>query len=72
MMGRITATEDETDNYQMKSINRTVSEAALSPDGQVMAIIAYGEVYVRNIDENSPTRRDRPMPPCANAKSVSA
>ena len=53
----ITANEDEDDNFQLKSINREVDEAALSPDGKVMAFAAYGEVYVRNIEEKSPTRR---------------
>jgi tricorn protease len=54
---RITASEDEADNYKIKSIDREVSQAALSPDGKAMAMIAYGEVYVRNIEEKSPTRR---------------
>lgn len=53
----ITANEDEDDNFQLKSINREVGEAALSPDGKVMAFAAYGEVYVRNLEEKSPTRR---------------
>lgn len=53
----ITANEDEADNYEIKSINRTVSEAALSPDGKVMAMVAYGEVYVRHVDDKSPTQR---------------
>lgn len=53
----ITAVEDDRDNYELKSINREVSEAVLSPDGQVMASIAYGRVYVRNVDDKSPTRR---------------
>lgn len=53
----ITAVEDDRDNFELKSINREVSEAALSPDGQVMAMIAYGRVYVRNVDDKSPTRR---------------
>jgi tricorn protease len=54
---RLTASEDENDNYELKSIGREVSEAALSPDGQVMAMIAYGEVYVRNVEDDHPTRR---------------
>lgn len=51
------ATDDEDDNFLVKSIGREVSEAALSPDGQVMAQVAYGDVYVRNVEEKSPTRR---------------
>jgi len=53
----IHANEDENDNYELKSINREISEAALSPDGEVMAMVTYGEVYVRNIEDDSPTRR---------------
>jgi tricorn protease len=53
----ITASEDELDNFELKNVQREVSEAALSPDGKVMAMVAYGEVYVRNIEEKSPTRR---------------
>ncbi len=54
---RITAPEDELTNFEIKPIGREVSEARLSPDGQVMAYIAYGEVFVRNVDDDSPTRR---------------
>lgn len=53
----ITAPEDELTNYEIKPIGREVTEARLSPDGQVMAYIAYGEVFVRNVDDDSPTRR---------------
>lgn len=53
----ITAVEDARDNYELKSVNREVSEAALNPGGKVLATIAYGRVYVRNIEDNSPTRR---------------
>ena len=53
----IYANEDERDNYQLQSIDREISEAALNPDGKVMAYIAYGEVYVRSLEEKSPTRR---------------
>jgi tricorn protease len=54
---RILASEDDTDNYELKQIDREVTEAALSPDGKVMAVVAYGEVYVRNVEDGSPTRR---------------
>ena len=53
----IRATEDEFDRQELKKIDREVSEAELSPDGKVMAFVAYGEVYVRSIDKGSPTRR---------------
>jgi tricorn protease len=53
----ITGNEDYDDNYEIKTVDREVTEAALSPDGQVLAVIAYGEVFVRNIDEKSPSIR---------------
>lgn len=54
------ANEDGRDNYALRRINRDVTEAALSPDGKVMAYIAYGRVYVRHMDEHSPTRAVTP------------
>ncbi|MCZ6834575.1 MAG: S41 family peptidase [Planctomycetota bacterium] len=51
----ITASEDEKDNYEIKDLGRSVSEAALSPDGKVMATISYGEVLIRNMEDNSTT-----------------
>lgn len=53
----ITAAQDDRDNFMLKSIGREVSEAALSPDGKVMAVAAYGEIFVRNMEDDSPTRR---------------
>ncbi len=53
----ITANEDDRDNFELNPVDRDVSEAALSPDGKVMAVVAYGEVYVRHVDDDSPTRR---------------
>lgn len=50
------AEEDEQD-FAYKSIDRTVSEAALSPDGKTMAFVAWGDVYVRAIESKSPARR---------------
>ncbi|MGR2739348.1 S41 family peptidase [Billgrantia sp. Q4P2] len=49
------APDDGRDNHSLRRIDRDVSEAALSPDGQTMAYIAYGRVYVRHVDEQSPT-----------------
>ncbi|QTP60376.1 PDZ domain-containing protein [Billgrantia antri] len=49
------APEDGRDLYALRRIDRDVSEAALSPDGKTMAYIAYGRVYVRHVDEQSPT-----------------
>ena len=53
----ITANEDEKDNFELKAMRGEVDEAMLSPDGKVMAYAAYGEIYVRNIEEGSATRR---------------
>lgn len=53
----IRATEDEADRYLIKDMSRSISEAQLSPDGKTMALISYGQVYVRAIEKNSPTRR---------------
>lgn len=53
----ISAPEDDSTQYEIKNVAREVTEAQLSPDGQVMAYIAYGEVFIRNVSDNSPTRR---------------
>lgn len=53
----IHAAEDEADRFALRTINKDVTEAALSPDGKVMAVVAYGEVFVRNVDDGSPTQR---------------
>lgn len=52
----ITANEDMGDAVELMNVSDDISEAALSPDGQVMAFVAFGEVFIRNIDEHSPTR----------------
>ncbi|MGE3107101.1 MAG: S41 family peptidase [Phycisphaerales bacterium] len=39
------------------ALDRQVSEAALSPDGKTLAVVARGEVFVRSTDEGRPTRR---------------
>ena len=64
----INAPEDEDDRYEIRSINRDVSEAALSPDGKVMAYVAYGEIFVRSIEDKSPTRRVTDSP--ANDRQI--
>ncbi len=52
--------DDGRDDYELRRIDNDITEAALSPDGRVMACIAYGRVYVRNMDEHSPTRAVTP------------
>ncbi|MCE8017768.1 peptidase S41 [Halomonas sp. MCCC 1A17488] len=59
------APDDGRDTHALRRIDRDVSEAALSPDGQTMAYIAYGRVYVRHVDEQSPTR---PVTPGTHAR----
>lgn len=49
------APDDGRDMHRLQRIDRDISEAALSPDNQTMASIAYGRVYVRHVDEQSPT-----------------
>ncbi|MDI5932849.1 S41 family peptidase [Halomonas kalidii] len=54
------APTDGRDAQELRRINRDISEAALSPDGKTMAYIAYGRVYVRHMDEHSPTQAVTP------------
>ena len=53
----IEAPADALDTRRLQAIDREVSEAALSPDGKTLAVIAYGEVFVRALGEHEPTRR---------------
>lgn len=54
------AGEDGRQDYELRAVNREVSEAALSPDGRTMATIAYGRVFIRHMDDHSPTRAVTP------------
>ena len=51
------ASDDGMDRIVPTDVSRKVTEAALSPDGKVMAFVAYGDVWVRNVESGSPTRR---------------
>lgn len=53
----LTAPDDEDGGVVFEEIGDDVSEAALSPDGKVMAVVAYGDVLVRNVEDRHPTRR---------------
>ncbi len=53
----ITAPEDEAEREETIDASDDVSEAALSPDGKVLAVVAYGEVFVRNVEDKHPTAR---------------
>ncbi|MEY3142893.1 MAG: hypothetical protein RLY21_1386 [Planctomycetota bacterium] len=51
------AADDGLVDREFKQVGRDVSGAALSPDGKTMAFVALGDVFVRSIEEKSPTRR---------------
>jgi len=53
----IAADDDTTDRVQVKSLERLASRCALSPDGKTLAVIAYGQVYVRGVEGKSAPRR---------------
>ncbi len=50
----IQGTEDEADRVRPRGVGRDVSEAQLSPDGKSIALVAYGDVYVKGMEERSP------------------
>ncbi len=50
----VTGSEDAQDLTRTRNMGREVTEAQLSPDGKTMAFVAYGDVYVKGVDERSP------------------
>lgn len=54
------AGEDGHDDTALRRVDRRITEAALSPDGRVMAYVAYGRVYIRHMDDHSPTQAVTP------------
>ena len=50
----IQGVEDEADRMRPRPVGRDVSEAQLSPDGKSIALVAFGDVYVKGMDERSP------------------
>ena len=52
-----TAADDGLLDKDMKQVGRSVSDAMLSPDGKTMAFVADGDVFVRAVEDKSPTRR---------------
>ncbi|MFK7960780.1 MAG: S41 family peptidase [Phycisphaerales bacterium] len=53
----ITAIDDVRDRQTFVAVGRNVSDAALSPDGTMMAMVAYGEVFVREMGADGEARR---------------
>ncbi len=53
----VNAPEDLADDFTLKNIGKECTAAQLNPDGKTLAVIAYGQVYVRATEEKSPTRR---------------
>lgn len=53
----IVAAEDLASPLDAVDLSRDVGESALSPDGKVMAMVAFGDVWVRPIEEGRPARR---------------
>ena len=54
---KITAIQDSRDTQEFVSVGTNVTDAALSPDGTVMAMVAYGEIWVREMGDDGRARR---------------
>lgn len=48
-----TASEDARSEPRWRRIDRDVTEAALNPDGASVALVAYGDLFVRSLDEKA-------------------
>ena len=53
----LSAAAETASPVEMRKVGKDISEAALSPDGKTMAFVAYGDVFVRSMDEKSPVAR---------------
>ena len=53
----ITAPDDPAAETFVVDASSKVSEARLSPDGKVLAVVAHGDVFVRAVEDDAPTRR---------------
>lgn len=49
--------DSQTLDTRLETLDRQVNEAALSPDGKTLAVVARGEVFIRNTEDDRPTRR---------------
>lgn len=54
----VVASGDEASgDLQRISVDREISETALSPDGKSIAVVARGDIFIRQTTEGYPTRR---------------
>src|SRR5690606_36858952 len=54
----ITAAQDAHGrDFRRLDLDREADEAALSPDGKTIAVVAAGEISIRSTEEHRPTRR---------------
>ncbi|MFK7884010.1 MAG: S41 family peptidase [Phycisphaerales bacterium] len=53
----LAASDDAFPKRVLRDVDNNVSEARLSPDGKVMAFVAFGDVFVRAVEDDAPTRR---------------
>jgi len=54
---RITAPDDTLDADETKSLAAATTEIALNPDGKTVALIAFGDVWVKPVEGKYPARR---------------
>ncbi len=53
----ITAPADAFPKRATRDVSSDADEAVLSPDGKVMAFVAFGDVFVRAVEDGSPSRQ---------------
>lgn len=49
--------DNATLDFQRLNLDKEISEQAISPDGKTLAVVARGEIFIRNTQEGYPTRR---------------
>ena len=53
----VASVDSDALDHDRIDLDRRVGEAALSPDGNTMAVAARGEIFVRSTEDDRPTRR---------------
>ena len=53
----VSASADEPDPIEVRKVGGDITEALASPDGKSMAFVAYGDVFVRSLDDKAPVVR---------------